>query len=243
MSKRSGFSGLSCLCFVVALSFSPPALTQGDYSENFGVSPQQMLQGVDAHTIQQLNTDRAALQRNPNDVNALVDRGALALNIADKSRYSTAWIHFAAKNLEKALTLNPNDFYAQHNYAMACYEAGDVNDPQPVMHLAVIHFNRALQLKPDSARTYMGRGWAYLMMDDQAHANADFQKALQLDPSLRDQLVRQANGIRQKRAQKGCIQAAMQRGGVKGVMAANCPPPPDAADYKYNPRAGGFVVK
>jgi tetratricopeptide (TPR) repeat protein len=218
MSKRSGFSGLSCLCFVVALSFSAPALAQGDYSENLGVSPQQMLQGVDAHTIQQLNTDRAALQRNPNDVDALVDRGALALNIADKSRYSTAWIHFAAKNLEKALTLNPNNFYAQHNYAMACYEAGDVNDPQPVMHLAVIH-------------------------DDQAHANADFQKALPLDPSLRDQLVRQANGIRQKRAQKGCIQAAMQRGGVKGVMAANCPPPPDAADYKYNPRAGGYVVK
>jgi tetratricopeptide (TPR) repeat protein len=118
-----------------------------------------------------------------------------------------------------------------------------VNAAQPVMHPAVIHFNRALQLKPDSARTYMGRGWAYLMMDDQAHANADFQKALQLDPSLRDQLVRQANGIRQKRAQKGCIQAAMQRGGVKGVMAANCPPPPDAADYKYSPRAGGYVVK
>ena len=242
MFKPCGRFGLICLFFAFALPFSFLSLAQ-DYSENLGASPQQMMQGVDAHTVQQLNADHAALQRNPNDVTALVDRGALALNIADKSRYSLAWIHFAAKNLEKALSLDPSNFYAQHNYAMACYETGDFNDAQPVMHLAVTHFNRAIQLEPDSARTYMGRGWAYLMMDDQAHANADFQKALQLDPSLRDQLVRQANGIRQKRAQKGCIQAAMQRGGVKGVMAANCPPPPDAADYKYNPRAGGYVVK
>src|SRR5579863_2585443 len=197
------FSGtLNLYVAAVCLVMAPTALAQASFNNNLGATPQQMLQGVDAQSIQQLNSFSNAIQRNPNDVNALVSRGSLALNIADKSRYSLQWIHFAAKDLEKALTLDSNNFYAQHNYAMACYETGDVNDAQPVMHMALFHFNKALQLNPRSARTYMGRGWAYLMMDDENHADADFQRALQLDPSLRNQLVTQANGIRAKRAQK-----------------------------------------
>jgi hypothetical protein len=100
------------------------------------------------------------------------------------------------------------------------------------MHLAVNHFNRAIQLKPDSARTYMGRGWAYLMMDDQVHANADFQKTLQLDPSLRSELTKEATGIREKRLQKGCI-----------THKGPCVIPKDAPDYHYSQRGGGYVVR
>ncbi len=220
-----------CLFAILCAALVPVAFAQ-DYSNNLGASPQQMLQGVDPQSVRQLNAASTTLQRNPNDVNALVTRAALSLNIADKSRYSMSWVHFAAKDLEKALTLDPNNFYAQHNYAMACYETGDINDAQPVMHLAVTHFNRAIQLEPDSARSYMGRGWAYLMMDDSVHANADFQKALQLDPSLRNQLTSQANAIRDKRAQKGCF-----------THKGPCVPPPNAPDYRYSQRAGGYVVR
>lgn len=203
-------AGKVCLAAVGFLAFAQASFAQ----DNFGLSAQEMLIGVDAATVQQLKAASEAIQRNPNDVNALVTRGAISLNIADKSRYSFHWVHFAAKDLEKALRLDPNNFYARHNYAMACYQAGDFSNDQPALHLAVTHFTKAIEIKPDSGRSYMGRGWAYLMMDDSGRAQADFAKALELNPSLRDQLSRVATAIRQKRAQKGCVDGMMQRMGA-----------------------------
>lgn len=205
-----------CFFFSLVLGFfllvlqAPRAFAQGG-NNPFSVSPQQMLQGVDAQTAQQLGAASNALQRNPNDVNALVQRAVISLGIADKSPYSFQWVHFAALDLEKALRLDPNNFAAHHAYGVANYMAGDASDDQPNMHQAVAQFTRAIQLKPDFARSYMGRGYAYLMMDDEAHADPDFKKALQLDPSLQSQLTAQAAAIRQKRGQKGCVKAMMDR--------------------------------
>ena len=47
----------------------------------------------------------------------------------------------------------------------------------------------------------MGRGWAYLEMGDQRHADADFRRTLQLDPGLRSQLDQEVAGIRRQMAQ------------------------------------------
>lgn len=233
MRIRSSYGFVAAEVFIaVGIAFA-----QGNYNNAFSLTPQQMLEGVDSASVQQLNAASNAIVRNPNDVNALVTRAVVSLKVADRSRYSFQWVHFAAKDLEKAIRLDPNNFYALHNYAMACYQAGDFSDAQPAMHLAVIQFTKAIQVKPDSARSYMGRGWAYLMMDDQANANADFQKALRLDPNLQDQLVRQAAAIRQKRAQKACVVAMMQH-----RSAGHCAPP-DAVNDKYNPRAGGYFLK
>jgi Flp pilus assembly protein TadD len=88
-----------------------------------------------------------------------------------------------AKDLEAAVQINPSDFYAWHNYGDLNYSAGDfwmLNDHSNAKR-SVTAFTRAIALNPKSARSYMGRGWAYLTMDDQAHANADFSAALQLD--------------------------------------------------------------
>lgn len=193
--------------FMLALNASG----QGNYDNIFSVSPEQMFEGIDAATVSHFSDANRAAQENPNDVTALVTRAVIALDIADRSRYSFHWVHFAAKDLEKALRIDPNNFYARHNYAMACYQAGDFNDSQPNMRLAVIQFTKAIQIKPDSARTYMGRGWAYLMLDDPTHAEADFQRTLQLDPRLKNEMVRQANAIVQKRGQKAAVLAMMQR--------------------------------
>jgi len=257
----------------------------------FSLSPQQMLEGVDATSIQQLEQASKTLQTNPNDVNALVTRGAVSLHIAATTkRYSFQWEMIAAKDLERAITLDPNNFYAEHNYAMACLQAGDFNPTQPAMHLAVTHFTKAIQMKPDSARSYMGRGWAYLMLRNEDQANTDFTKALQLDPALRPQLMSEANAIRQKLGQLACAGGMMQRMGAymvdrnahtanqcserkgywtgsecristamapgplaldsqnsatanAGLGAGSCAPPPDAANYRYSSRAGGYVVK
>jgi tetratricopeptide (TPR) repeat protein len=174
---------------------------QGRYDGVFTATPQQMIERVDRNTIQQLAAASNAIQQNANDVNALVQRGSYSLGAADQSMYRDSWLHFAAKDLESALRLDPNNFTARHNYAQTCLEVGDVSAAQPVMHLAVFQFTKAIQIRPDSARSYMGRGWAYLMMKDEAHADVDFQKALQLDPGLRQQLVAEANDIRKKLGQ------------------------------------------
>jgi tetratricopeptide (TPR) repeat protein len=213
MSDRHVLFG-SLLLRVAVLSFFLTTVSAiHAQSNNMGVTPQQMLQGVDPQTAQQFNAASAAIQRSPNDANALVTRAQIALNISQRSPYSYQWVHLAALDLEKALRLDPKNFYALHDYAMAYFNAGDGSDAQTNMHQAVALFTRALQINPNSARTYMGRGWAYLMLDDEAHADADFQKTLQLDPSLSGDLTQQANAIRQKRAQKGCVQGMIQRMG------------------------------
>jgi len=151
--------------FAVLLLFGGTALAQGN-NNPFGVSPQEMLRGVDPATVQKLNRFSNALDKNPNDVNALISRAALSLEVADKGRYNFQWILFASKDLEKAIRLDPNNWIARHDYAMACFQAGDVTKAMPNEHLAVIQFTKAIALKPDSARSYMGRGWAYLMLGD-----------------------------------------------------------------------------
>jgi tetratricopeptide (TPR) repeat protein len=243
----------------------------GTYDGFFTATPQQMIERVDSNTIQQLAAASNVLQRSPNDVNALVQRGSSALSAADQSMYRDSWLHFAAQDLESALRLEPNNFYARHNYAQTCLESGDVSSEQRVTQLAVFHFTKAIALKPDSARSYMGRGWAYLMLKDEAHASADFEKALQLDPSLRPQLVAEANAIRQKLGQIAGAQQTLRAMGSYTVdhsarSAEQCAankgywtngecrftdlglhqgfaPPDSPGTGTYNPRAGGTFVK
>jgi Tfp pilus assembly protein PilF len=185
----------------------------GTYEGFYSATPQQMIERVDRNTIQQLAAASEVLQRNPNDVNALVQRGSSARDAAAQSLYRDSWLHFAAQDLENALRLDPNNFVARHNYAQTCLEVGDVGPEQRVTQLAVYHFTKAIALKPDSARSYMGRGWAYLELKDETHANADFEKALQLDPTLRPQLLAEANDIRQKQGQMAGAQDMLRRMG------------------------------
>src|SRR5580698_8522272 len=64
-------------------------------------------------------------------------------------------------------------------------------------------FDHAIALNPKSARTYLGRGWTYYELNDEAHANADFQKALQLDPSLRADMQKEIANIQERHRRVG----------------------------------------
>ncbi len=174
-------------------------------------TPEKMNRGVDAAKLQQVAQTTKAIERNPKDVTALVTRGATSLSIAIKSPYSFFWIYRASKDLELAIKLDPNNFYARHNYAQAAFQAGDMGSDQPNMRLSVIQFTKAIQLNPKSARSYMGRGWAYQMLNDKAHMQADYDTALRFDPSLRADLMSEANGIANKRAQLAGVPAMLDR--------------------------------
>jgi len=124
------------------------------------------------------------------------------------------WRWLAAKDLEQAIQLEPKNFYAWHNYGNLYYLSGDlwmVNDHSNARR-AVWAFTKAIELNPKSARSYMGRGWTYLRMNDQAHANADLQKALQIDPTLQADMGKEVQGI-----QKGKRQEAGARGTLKEI--------------------------
>ena len=178
-------------------------------------SPQQMLQGRDPAQVQQFLQWSAVLSKNPRDVNALDNRGYLDMEFAKKGLYRSYWQWLAAKDLEAAVQINPKDFYAWHNYGDLNYSSGDLwmmNDHSNAKR-AVTAFTRAIALNPGSARSYMGRGWAYLTMDDQDHANADFSTALKLDPSLRPSLLKEIGNIRERKAQEAAARGTLNQMG------------------------------
>jgi tetratricopeptide (TPR) repeat protein len=183
--------------------------------QNDWPTPQQMLQGRDPTQVQQFINWSAALEKNPKDTTALDNRAYLDMAFAKKGLYGSFWRWLAAKDLEQATQLNPNDFYAWHNYGDLNYNSGDLwmmNDHSNAQR-AVTAFTHAIALNPQSARSYMGRGWAYLTMDDQAHANADFQAALRLDPSLRPSLEKEVASIYERKNQEAGARGTIQQMG------------------------------
>jgi tetratricopeptide (TPR) repeat protein len=149
------------------------------------------------------------------------------MEFAGKSLYSAYWQQLAAKDLEQAIQLDPNNFAAWHNYGDLNYRVGDfwaTNDHSNAIR-AINAFTHAIAINPQSARSYMGRGWAYLTMNDGAHADADFQMALKLDPSLRDNLLREAVGIRDRKRQEAATRA------MAGQMQSSGQPSGNVMDH------------
>lgn len=176
-------------------------------------SPQKVLEGCDPQTIRLFNEQSAALRQNPRDEDALVNRGVYGLRLARKSSYNTFLVWLAAKDLEQAIKLDPSDFAAWHNYGDVNYSAGDywITNDHSNMRRSVDAFNHAIRLNPKSARSYMGRGWAYYEMNDQANANADFQKALQLDPTLRADIQTEIKNIQERHGQANAARGTLEQ--------------------------------
>ena len=178
-------------------------------------SPEKMLQGCDPQTVRQFQEESAILAKNPKNENSLVRSGVFAGMLARTSRYGSFWLWLEAKDLEQAIALNPKDFAAWHNYGDVNHRTG--NGWDPTEHSAAIRavnaFTKAIALNPKSARSYMGRGWSYLDMDDNAHANADFQKALQLDPSLRSDMQKEIGLMQTRKAQISAAKGTLQQMG------------------------------
>jgi tetratricopeptide (TPR) repeat protein len=178
-------------------------------------APQQMLQGRDPAQVQQFLNWSAALEKNPRDATALDNRAYLDMEFARKGLYGSFWRWLAAKDLEQAIQVNPNDFYAWHNYGDLNYNSGDLwmmNDHSNARR-AVTAFTKAIALNPQSARSYMGRGWAYLTMDDQAHANADFDRTVQLDPSLKPSIISEIKSIEERKRQEAAAKGTLNQMG------------------------------
>jgi hypothetical protein len=126
-----------------------------------------------------------AVRRHPKDADALINRAVCYMSSGSNTQKPPLRnTEAAVKDLEAALRLAPRNFFAHHNYAHAAYLLG-YDD------FAVYEFNKAIALNPNSGRSYMGRGFAYLEECNFKAAPPDFQKAVSLDPTLRTKVASQ----------------------------------------------------
>ena|ERR1017187_875394 len=176
-------------------------------------TPQRALQGCDPQVVREFWRQNAALLKNPSDEDALVNRAVAAQRLARTSRYEMFLTWLAAKDLEKAIHLDPKDFAAWHNYGDVNYASGDdwMHHNHANALRALDAFNHAIALNPKSPRSYLGRGWVYYTLNDRVHANADFQKALQLDPSLRANMLKEIGNIDERHRQEDAARGTVQR--------------------------------
>lgn len=204
----------TCTSIALALLFAGQAAAQQIVDwESSWPSPQKVLDGCDPQLLREFREENAALLKNPNNESARVDRGVSDLRLARTSRLGTFLLWLAAKDQEQAIRLDPRDWTAWHNYGDVNYSAGDDwgHNSHANALRAVDAFNHALALNPKSARSYMGRGWAYCAMNDQAHGDADFQKALQLDPSLRADINKEVGNIQERHRQENNARGTVDR--------------------------------
>jgi tetratricopeptide (TPR) repeat protein len=173
----------------------------------------KVLAGCAPQEVREFRQQSALIAKNPNDEGALVNRGVSAHRLARTSRLDMYLDWLAAKDLEQAIKLDPKDFTAWHNYGDLNYSQGDmwaINDHSN-RRRALWAFDHAIALNPKSARTYLGRGWTYYELNDLAHANADFQKALQLDPSLRADMQTEIANIQERHRQEGAARGTVSQ--------------------------------
>ena len=124
-----------------------------------------------------------AVRKNPMDVGAYVTRAACYLTPGpNNQKPPLKSVDAAVKDLEQAIKLDPRNFYARHNYAHAAYLLG-------YQKIAVDEFTKAITLDSRAARSYMGRGWAYLQLCRFKEAAPDFQRAVSLDASLQSSVA------------------------------------------------------
>lgn len=124
--------------------------------------------------------DRATqeIQKNPRDAGAYVNRAECYLEIPPGGgKPPLPNVDLAVADLEQALKLNPRNFSARHDYAHVAYLLG-------YQDFAISEFGKAIMLNPSSARSYLGRGWAYFASCRLGDAAADFSRTVGLDPSL-----------------------------------------------------------
>ncbi len=123
------------------------------------------------------------IRQNPRNTNAYITRAACYLNSSRGLRKPPLQnVEAAIPDLETALKLDPQNYYAYHNYAQAAYLLG-FDD------FAIAEFTKAIALNPRGARSYLGRGWAHSNLCQVNDAAADFAQAVRLDSSLRSEVA------------------------------------------------------
>jgi len=77
------------------------------------------------------------------------------------------------------LKITENNYVAHNNLGLTLYKAGRIND-------AILHYNKAIAIKPDYAIAYNNRGNVYSQLKRHSNALEDLNEAIRLRPDLAD---------------------------------------------------------
>ncbi len=105
----------------------------------------------------------------------------------------------AIRDLDRAISLNPNYAYAYTNRGVAKANLGQVEE-------AIADYNKALELDSNLASTYNNRGVLRLNLGNRTDAMADFDAALRLNPKL----LQAYNNRGKARSLQGDLSGAIQ---------------------------------
>lgn len=135
---------------------------------------------------------------------------ALAFYNSGSSHLNAGRYELAIADLDKAIALNPGDFYSrdargiayaglkQFDRAIEDYDQaiklkkdapsafgarGLAHEALDQQDLAIADFSRAIELKPDDVQSYSGRGDAYRKSGKKAASVADYEKVIALEPN------------------------------------------------------------
>ena len=75
------------------------------------------------------------------------------------------------------LKITENNYVAHNNLGLTLYKAGKIND-------AILHYNKAIAIKPDYAIAYNNRGNVYSQLKRHSNALEDLNEAIRLRPDL-----------------------------------------------------------
>ena len=171
-----------------------------------------------------VNLDKA-IELHPGFVDAYYERGLAYTDtdehdraIADFDRaieldpeYADAYyrrgkVHYFENDDDRAITdfnkaIELDSYYAAYAY----YYLARIHTFEGDYDAAIADFDRAIGLKPDYARAYYERGFAYHINDEYAAAIADYDKAIELSPDYGDAYYYRGNAY----ALKGDFDAAI----------------------------------
>ena len=125
--------------------------------------------------VQALSDCTYALSLDPDDVQALSNRGSLYLVAKDPKA--------ALADFERAITLKPGVATLHFNRGVAHSDLGS-------SHLAIADYAEAIRLRPEFEVALHNRGYEYEKLGDHKHAIADYEAALRLKPDLKQSLKR-----------------------------------------------------
>jgi tetratricopeptide (TPR) repeat protein len=177
-------SGPYCWKFANARFFEQPIPCKGKLR----------LYSADDEIAKKIKAELATARSRPLDVNGQAWIDALTKNQTEVVRLSSyVFTYFdlsdwdnLLRHLPRALEIDPGNFdlISMHGEALACLER---------LSEALAVFDDLVNRFPDEAAAYAQRALTYLDLGDQASADKDNAKALELNPHIFDAMATQAN--------------------------------------------------
>lgn len=125
--------------------------------------------------VQALSDCTYALSRDPDDVQAMSNRGSLYLIAKDPKA--------ALSDFERAIALKPGVATLHFNRGVAHSDLGNAA-------AAIADYSEAIRLRPEFEAALHNRGWEHEKLGDTKRAIADYEAALRIKPDLAPTLKR-----------------------------------------------------